>query len=945
MTGPRRYTRWLIVGLFLAVAGRPGIRQVQEFCLLLRPPSLLNAQARVPDVPQVPFELYTLPNGLEVILSQDRRLPIVAVNLWYHVGPVNEAPGRTGFAHLFEHMMFQGSKHVPPDSHFRLLQGVGATNVNGTTGFDRTNYFETVPSRQLELALWIESDRMGYLLDTLDATALANQQDVVRNERRQSRESRPYALGEEALTQALVPPGHPYHGDIIGSHQDIQAAQLADVRQFSTLYYTPNNASLVIAGDFDPSAARALVEKYFGTLKRGEPVPPVTAKMPPIEAERRRIVTDQVELPRVYMGWVTPPFFEPGDSEADITAAVLAQGQASRLYRKLVYELQVAQDVSAHQGSRQLGSQFVISATASPGRTAGEVERAIDVELAALRAAPPSVGEVEGARNRMETAIVAGLERLGGVADLLNRYNHYLGTPGYLPKDIARVRAVEPEAVQAFVRQYLRSDARAVIHVVPGPKELGAPVPTPAAPASSTADEGVTSVNVDQLWREQMPGALASQPLRLAVPVSARLPNGLTLILAERPGLPVVSAQLVVKTGSDANPLDRPGLASFAADMLDQGTATRSALQIASEVSEIGASLSAAATMDATYVSTRSLKRNFSRALDLLADVALRPSFPAQEIERQRSLRLGRLTQQRKNAQALALETLAGALYGPAHPYGFTDLGNETGVKATTREDLESLWRRGFTPGNAALVVAGDISMPELTVLATKTLGAWTGAAVDRVAVATPPETARRIVVVDMPGAPQTQLYVATVAATRSTPDYQVLRVLNEVLGGLFSSRINMNLRERNGYTYGARSRFAFRRGAGPFSVSAGVRTDVTAPAVSEIFREIERMRNEPMSPDELRMAKEALTQSLPGAFGTTSGAVSNYGDAYLYGLGLDYFLRYPPLVNAVTAAQALDAAKRYLKPEQLVVVAVGDRARIEPELRKLNIGPVRVLP
>src|SRR6266550_3731175 len=338
-----------------------------------------------PPAVKLEVEKYTLPNGLEVILREDHRLPLVAVNLWYHVGPANEAAGRTGFAHLFEHLMFQGSKHVPPDTHFTTLEAAGATGINGTTDFDRTNYFETVPANRLDLALWIESDRMGYLLDSIDEKAFANQQDVVRNERRQSVENRPYGNAEETLVHMMYPQAHPYYASVIGSHADIQAARLDDAKQFFKRYYAPNNASLSIVGDIDPAQARQLVTKYFGSLKRGAAVPPIKAETPKITAERRQVVPDRIELPRVYMAWLTSPIFKPGDADADIAATILGGGRSSRLYQKLVYEKQIAQDVGASQQSLILGSQFTIDATARPGHTPEEIEQAINEALDALR--------------------------------------------------------------------------------------------------------------------------------------------------------------------------------------------------------------------------------------------------------------------------------------------------------------------------------------------------------------------------------------------------------------------------------------------------------------------------------------------------------------------------------------------------------------------------------
>jgi zinc protease len=907
------------------------------------------ARGAAAGIPDLPVQTFTLPNGLKVILSQNRALPMIAVNLWYHVGPANEAQGRTGFAHLFEHMMFQCSKHVPCDSHLRLLEGAGASDLNGTTDYDRTNYFETVPSNQIELALWLESDRMGYLLDKVDQAALSNQQDVVRNERRQSVENQPYGLAEEALVQQLFPKGHPYHGNVIGSHEDIQAAKLEDVKSFFREYYAPNNASLAIAGDFDPAQIRRLVEKYFGTLKRGPAVPPIKADTPKITAERRTVVPSRVELPRVYMAWLTSPIFKPGDAEADITSTILGGGRSSRLYKKLVYDKQIAQNVSAVQQSLILGSIFQIEATARPGHTVQELEAAINEELTALAARPPDVAEVERARNTIETSIVGGLESVGSVANRLNSYNHYLGTPDYLHQDVQRYREVTPASVQNFARTQLQPNARVVVHAVPGEPaaaapQAAAPAPAPApAPAQTSAAGGAESINPDEPWRNEMPKPGAALTVKLPTPTSVTLPNGLTLILNERRELPVVAASLVFKTGSDANPSDKPGLANFVAAMLDEGTASRNALQIADEVARLGGNLNTGSSMDATTVSIRSLSKNFPTMLDLMADVALRPSFPAEEVERQRSQRLGQLVQQRENPSQLAAQVMAAALYGTQHPYGFTEIGTEPAVKSMSRADMQQFWKTNFVPNNAALVVSGDITMAELRQLAEKAFGTWERGTPVRPALGTPATSQARVIIVDKPGSPQTQLRVATIGAARSSPDFRPMQVMNMALGGQFASRINMNLREEHGYTYGANSGFTFRRGAGPFQVASGVRTDVTAPAVSEILKEIKGVIDAPLKPEELQMAKDSMVNSLVGAFETNANAVANFSNTYVYDLGLDYYTRYADEVKAVTSDQALAMARKYLPTERLVVIAVGDRAKIEPELRKLNLGTVEL--
>jgi zinc protease len=786
---------------------------------------------------------------------------------------------------------------------------------------------------------------MGYLLDTLDQAKLSNQQDVVRNERRQSTENRPYGLVQESMFQAVYPQGHPYHGVVIGSHADIQAAKLDDVREFFRQYYAPNNATLAIAGDFDKPATKKLVEKYFGSLKRGPAVTPRSVRTPPITAEKRLTVQDRVELPRVYMAWQTPVIFKDGDADADIAAGVLGGGRSSRLYKKLVYERQIAQSVSAYQYSLILGSTFGIDATARPGHTLQELEAAIDEELARLRTEGPTAAEVERARNVIETRMISGLQRrggFGGVADQLNLYNHFLGKPDYLPEDIMRRRRVTPDTVRRFAQQYLQPQARVVVHGVPGKPELAPEVPKPAAGQAGEASAAGAPSNADEPWRATAPKPSSPRTARLPTPNSFRLANGLTVLLAPQTGLPLVSATLVVRNGGDANPIDKPGLASFAVAMLNQGTTTRSATQLAEEAAQIGASLTTSSTMDSSSITTSSLARNFPAALNLLSDVALNSTFPNDEVERIRAARLADVVQQRSNPNVVANNVMAAALYGLEHPYGFAQLGTADSIKRVMREDLQSFWRRQFVPNNAALVVAGSIALPELRKLADAAFGKWPGgtampAKLGESALAQP-----RLVLVDRSGSPQTQLRVATIGAPRSSPDYMRLRVMNAILGGLFTSRINLNLREDKGYTYGAGSTFSFWRGAGPFAVSAGVRTDVTAPAVREIVSEIKRMVSSDVTADELTLAKDAITQSLPGQFETNEFTAGALSAIFVYGLPLNYYATLPDQISAVTVRDIQAVAAKYLVPERMVVVAVGDSAKIRQPL-EAEIAPAQL--
>ncbi len=899
-----------------------------------------------PAVPELKYEKYKLANGLDVILLEDHRLPLVAVNFWYHVGPANERPGLTGFAHLFEHLMFEGSRHIGEEGHFRYLEAAGASEINGTTDLDRTNYFETLPSNQLELALWLESDRMGFLLDKIDEAKLENQRDVVRNERRQSIEGQPYGLVQEELFHQLYPKGHPYYASVIGSHADIEAARLDHVQEFFKLYYAPNNASLAIVGDIDPDQTKLLVEKYFGPIPAGAHVPKVEVKTQPILEERRAVVTDQVELPRVYMAWITDPIYTQGDGECDMVAKILGGGKSSRLYKSLVYEKRIAQDAVAQQCSLSLGSIFTIEATAKPGVKPEDLEKALDEEIEAFSRRGPSDAEVERARNTIESAIIRGLENLGGfggVADRLNQYNHFLGDPGYLPSDLERYHKTTASSLQAIAGARLARSARVVVYGVPGQK--GVEDSARSAPVTgSTPASGPTPSVAEHDWRRTVPGIGPPSRLRLPVPTRFQLENGLSVYLLEQHSLPIVSANLVVLSGSGRNPPRQPGLASFTADMLDEGTRNRSSLEIAADADRLGASISTGSAVDMSVVAFRSLKKNVDAVFELAADVLLNPEFPDSEVARLRHDRLTQILQQKDNPSALAARQFFSALYGPDHPYGYIELGTEASNKAITRENLVRFWKSGYAPALAALIVAGDLTVDELRNQAEKHFGSWDGRGN---ATAFPPVasgSSRRIVIVHKPSSPQTVLRVGQIGIARDNPDYAATGVMNAALGGLFSSRINVNLREKHGYTYGASSAFVYRRGPGPFLIGTSVRTDVTAPAVAEILSEIERMRGSDVLPEELATAKDSIARSLPGLFETTPQAASTTAQLFVHNLPLDYYRGLPAEIDGLTAADVRRVAEKYLQPEQMVIVAVGDQTKIRAPLEQLQLGPVQCI-
>ena len=923
------------------------IRAFSAFSLgLLALWNVQHAAAQRQTAPEIKFERYQLANGLEVVLHEDHKLPIVAVDIWYHVGPLKEREGRTGFAHLFEHMMFEGSKHVGEKSHFKYLEAAGATDINGTTAFDRTNYFETVPSNELELALWLESDRMGFLLDTLDRVKLTNQRDVVRNERRESVEGSPYGIVDETMYHLLFPKSHPYYADVIGSHADVEAARLLDVRDFFTRYYAPNNATMAIAGDYDPAAIKGLIEKYFGPIPSGPPVKDTPVDTPPIVSERRATVTDTVQLPKVILAWQSPRAYSPGNADATLAAMILGDGKSSRMYRELVYKQQIAQSVSCQNDSEALVSMFECDLIAKPNVTPEKLESEAEKLIDEFVKTGPSLEEVERARNKMETGMISGLERLGGfggIADMLNQYDQYTHDPGYLPKDLARYDAVTPATVQSVVSSTLGKDRRVVVYGIPGKKVLE---DVPRSPADTDATVKVSpehsaEFEKAQAWRETAPKTGPQRALELPKPTIFKLENGLTVYLVERHELPIVSARFVTLAGAAANPPDRPGLAGITAAMLTEGTARQSAEEIANKAALLGTDLRADSGADTAQLSISVLKRNLRGGLDLIADSAKEPAFPAKDLERVRATRLTALLQEQDNPVQLALRTGALSLYGTSNPYGYDALGTADSLHALTRDQLAEFYKSHFGPKDSLLEITGDVTASEARQLAEATFGNWNSTAAPSALPAAPPVPLRRILLVDKPGSPQTTLLTLGIGLKRTSPDYAAVTVMNTMLGGLFSSRINMNLREAHGYTYGATSFYRFYRGLGPFITFAQVRADVTAPAMTELFKELEGIHTRPLTDAELRMAKDFVIRSMPGDFESAYGVNRELQDLWIFDLPADYYAKLPAQIETVTSADAERAAGEYVKPENLLVIAVGDKAKIENGLRDLKLAPV----
>jgi zinc protease len=898
-------------------------------------------------LPEIKYQKFTLPNGLTVMTHEDHRLPLVSVDLWYHVGPLNEKPGRTGFAHLFEHMMFEGSEHVGAKAHIRDVEAAGATDVNGTTDFDRTNYFETMPSNQLELALWLESDRMGFLMEGLDRQKLINQKDVVRNERRQG-EGRPYDVADEEVYHQLFPKGHPYYGDVIGSHADVESTRIADVRDFHQQFYTPNNASIAIAGDFDAAKLKAMLEKYFGPIPRGPAVEPVTVVTPPITSQRRATITDTVRLERLTVAWLTPPAFTPDAYSSRSALYALGMAKASRLDQTLVYKSQTAQSVTCRVQELKLAGVAECSITAKPGVKLEDLEATFWDEVAKLQKDGPTDEEVEAAKATELTQKISGLQRLGGfggVADTLDRYNQYTGDPGFLTKDVKMTDDVTAASTKAAAIKYLTKDSAVVVYCVPGKKVLD---DVPRSPADTDADVKLVNpytpeFETAQDWRKTQPQPGPAPELHLPVPTEFKLENGLKVLLVEDHALPVVTAEIVSRAGSVDNPQDKSGLATLTAEVMGDGTSSRSLTQLAEDQESIGTMIGTSAGMDNSTVSMGLLTYHLDKGMELLSDVVQHPAFRAEDFDRRRKQRLLRISQETDNVQNMALRVGPKLLFGD-QPYGMASSGTAESVNSFTASDISGFYSGHYVPGDSALVLAGDLTRAEAEKLAKQYFGNWSGTAAPAVSVpaaSAPPAT--HVVIVDKPGAPQTMLAAFGFGVPANSPDADALDVLNYTLGGSFGSRINMNLREEHGYTYGAQTVFREYRESGAFFSVALVRTDVTAPAAKEMMKEIRNFPVNPSTEAELNDAKESSIRSLPGDFETTSAIAGAISSIFVYDYPLDHYAALPAKYQAITQADIARVAKQYLHPDQLIVLAAGDRSKIEAPLKDAGVGPVEV--
>jgi zinc protease len=886
----------------------------------------------------LPFTQSVLANGLRVVIHPDRTQPLIAACVAYHVGSAREEPRRSGFAHLFEHMLFQGSQHVPDNDHFRLITAAGGT-LNGTTSVDRTLYFETVPSNQLELVLWLESDRMGFLLPALTQEKLENQRDVVKNERRQNYDDRPYGRVDEALFAALYPPEHPYHRIPIGSMEDLDAASLADVHAFFRRWYGPNNATLVLGGDVDPDAALARVEHWFGSIPRGAAV----AAQPPhasrLARSVRTVLEDTVTAPQLDLAWPSVPRYATDEPALDMLAMVLSENKASVLDRALTVDALRARFVTAGSRSMELAGHFTIGARAAPGVGLEQLEQEIDAALAALGRRGIDAAQLQRMQNRAAARHFERMELLAQRVHALALHDLFVRDPGLTARELELHLAVTPQDVERVLATYLLERPRACIATVPGARRAHvAPAPSPASAHERDAAPAPAVGSDRERSRVPPPGP---RPAFRTPPIwHAGWSCGWRVLGSRRRRVPMSTLLVAVPGGRVHETPATLGLASLTAELLNEGTRSLSTTELTDAIDHLGATLEVHSDDDETTLRLTALDQHLAPAVELLGTVLLEPRFAPRDFERLRAQRLAAIAARADDARRLAHDAWQGLMYGADSVLGQPALGTQASIAALCVEDVRRAWERAATRPGTRLALVGDLDGERARALFSAVEARWCVAAgPEPAAEPAPPPAAARSFLLDVPGAAQSEVRVGHMSVSSRDPDFFPLGVLNYVLGGAFSSRINLNLREDKGYTYGARSSVRGGLRPGPFTVASAVHTQHTAAAVREILRELERILDGP-SEAELAFARDALSQQLVTQLESARALLGVLDTIAKLGWPDDYLEQRLATLARLTCADLAHVARRHIHPGTACVLIVGDRARVAPHLAELGLGP-----
>ncbi len=894
----------------------------------------------------LPYTQFTLANGLRVVVSTDHSAPLVAVQVWYHVGSKDEPATRTGFAHLFEHLMFYGSENVA-GGMFKPLESAGATDINGSTFFDRTNYFETVPTPALPFALFLESDRMGHLLGAVGQQTLDRQRGVVQNEKRQN-DNEPYGLTQYAELEGLFPDGHPYRHTPIGSMTDLDAARLEDVRAWFRGHYGPNNAVLVMAGDIDADRARALAETYFGDIPRG-PQPTLTpAAVPTLAAPLRAVLHDRVATVRIQREWAVPGLTDVDTVPLDLFASVLGGLASSRFDDVLVRGEKLAVSASASIQPLERVGIFEIQIDVKPGIDPARVEKRVDAIVSDLIAHGPSADELQRAVTQEVAQRLFGLEQLGGNggrAATLATGALYANDPGFFERQLAGYAAATPATVQAAARRWLGRPAF-TLTVEPGERPVteqaravavDAAAPAVAPPPATSGAPAATTPRVTPPV-----GDIAA--LQFPPVVRARLSNGIPIVYAHRGPLPLTRIVLSFDAGHAADPRGALGTDNFMLDMLDQGTRTRTSGEIAADQERLGVSLATTASMDRSAISLAGLSANLAPALDLLADVTLDPSFA--ELERVRVQELTGIQSEIADPTGLAGRTLPGLIYG-GYPYGVpgSGSGDPVVVGRLGAADLAAFKARWVRPSDATIFIVSDRPLAEIQPQLEARFGAWAGIGAGGVKdfAAPIPKPRARIVLLDRPGSPQSVIYAGTVLAQTGTQGLVALTAANDVLGGTLTSRLSVDLRETRNWSYGVSSGVSPYVERIPFKLIAPVQSDRTGPAIQAAIADMEALlAAQPITDKERDETVQRSIRELPGNLATPGDLLGAMQKNDRLKRPDDFYAHLADRYRALTTTELNQVLRASIRPGDLVWVVVGDAATVRPQLDGLGL-PVEV--
>ena len=904
----------------------------------------------------MPFEKYKLSNGLTVILHEDKSDPIAAVAVVYHVGSSREVPGKTGFAHLFEHMMFQKSENVGEDELFRLIQGAGG-ELNGGTSYDNTVYYEVVPKNALEMALWLESDRMGYLENTVTKAAFANQQNVVMNEKRQSVDNAPYGHNNALILANAFPEGHPYSWTVIGEMEDLMNATVDDVKAFHRKFYAPNNATLVIAGDINKDEVKAMVEKYFGEIPAGEPV----EKRSPIPAS----VSSTVKLyhednfaraPRLTMVFPTVEQFTKDAYALDYLSQLLSGGKKTPMYKILVKDKKLTSGVGAYNMALELAGVFQISVTANPGVSLTEVEKAIFESFDLFEKEGFTEEDLTALKARNETGFYNNFSSILGKSFTLGEYQMFKDDPSFYADDFAGQQAVTAEDIKNVFQKYIKGKNYVMTSFVPkGEVHL---VAEGSVNAGIVEEDLASAAEVDQMVVEEEP--IIKTPTKIDRSVrpplgpdpevtlpsvwTGSLDNGMKLYGIIYNELPLVQYSIIMQGGHLLDPVEKAGLASLTASLMNEGTANKTPEELEDAIRLLGASISFSGGSENITIRVSALARNFEKTLALVEEMLFEPRWDMEQFELAKSRVINNLKRNKANPSYLASNTLNSLIFGEGNILAIETAGTEESVSSITIDDLKDFYSRTFSPSLASFIIAGDVDQKRVETALAGLNEKWHPREVDfpQINIPEAPEKSR-IYFVDVPGAKQSVIYIGAPSIPRTDPDFYPATVTNYKLGGSFNGIFNLILREEKGFTYGARSGFSGARNYGTFTASSMVSTNSTLESVSIFKTEMEKYRGE-IPQEYVDFTKSALLKGNARSFETLGGLLNMLNNMAAYDLPADYIKKEEAFVRDLTSEKVIELANKYIDPSRMYYVVVGDAKTQLGPLEKAGLGkPVLV--